>query len=267
MILVYLSIILLLCYFILHTNTFEGFTVDKNNDFINENKTYHDERIYDEFYAYIYDDLFLTIPYLEEFILKISDIINKNSNILCIGSKTGHVVELLSKSALVQGIENSKSMVQISNYKYPTNNYLYGNYLDNSLFKSNQFTHVICPMLTINTISDLNQLFENMNKWLIHKGYFIIMLIDLENIKVHKLVNKRPSNFFINSFDYELELHKDNMIDKIKSNNGYQRTDIQTLYPYKEDKIIYISQINNISYKYSKNLEGIEGKCMIFQKN
>ncbi len=261
-----LTIILLLCYIILHNRKFEGFEVNKANLFISEHKTYRDERIYDEFYSYIYDDLFLTIPYLQELVESISHVLNGNSNVLCLGSKNGHIVQLLSKEVTVCGIENSKDMIKMSNYKYPENKYLYGNYLDSGLFKENKFTHIILPMLVFNTIEDINTLFDNVNKWLIHNGYLIIMLIDLENIPISSLINRKPSPFFRNTFDYDIVLNDTNITDKIRNKQGYERTDIQSIYHHKEDKIIYKAQVNGILYKFSRQMKQIKAKIMFFQK-
>jgi SAM-dependent methyltransferase len=267
MILIYLTIILLICYVVLHNRKFEGFAVDnKSKLFINEFKTYRDERIYDDFYSYIYDDLFLTIPYLQEFINTISNTMNGNSNVLCIGSKNGHIVQLLSKEVIVCGIENSSSMVKMSKYKYPENIYLYGNYLDNTLFKDNHFTHIVLPMMTLNTVEDIHQLFDNIQKWLIHNGYLIIMLLDLETIHISDLITKNPSPFFKNTFDYDIELNKNNITDRIRNHQGYERTDIQSIYHHKEDKIIYSAQINGLKYKYSKVMNSMNSKILYFQK-
>jgi hypothetical protein len=265
MILIYLSIILLICYVVLHNRKFEGFT-NKSDLFINEYKTYRDERIYDEFYSYIYDDLFLTLPYLEEMILTISEILNGNSNVLCLGSKNGHIVQLLSKDITATGLENSIEMVKMSKYKYPENVYLYGNYLDSSLFKGNKFTHIILPMMIFNTIEDINQLFNNVSRWLVHNGYMTIMLLDLENIPVSKLINTNPSPFFKHTFDFDIELNKNNITDKIRNKQGYERTDIQSIYHHKEDKIIYNAQVNGLAYKYTKTMNTIQAKVMFFQK-
>lgn len=267
MILIYLTIILLICYIILHNRKIEGFTInDKSNLFISETKTYRDERIYDDFYSYIYDDLYLTIPYLKEFIESISNTLNKNSNVLCIGSKTGHIVQLLSNDVSVCGLENSKSMINLSKYKYPNNVYFYGNYLDNHIFKENKFTHIMIPMLTINTIEDINQMFMNSYKWLIHNGFLIMMLIHLDEIYISSLINRSPSNFFKRSFDYDIQINKNDITDKIRSKEGYERTDIQSIYRHKEDKIIYYGQVNGINYKYSIPMKQINAKILIFQK-
>jgi SAM-dependent methyltransferase len=266
MILIYLTIILLICYVLLHNKKLEGFTINnKKNIFINETKTYRDERIYDEFYSYIYDDLFLTIPYLEEFIQNISNLLNKNSSVLCMGSKTGHIVQLLN-NITVCGLENSINMVKMSKYKYPDNVYLYGHYLDNNLFNENKFTHILLPMLTFNTIDDINQLFSNVNKWLIHKGYMIFMYTDLNNTPISNLINRNPSNFFKYSFDYEIEINKDNITDKIRNKEGFERTDIQSIYHHKEDKILYIAQMNGLLFRYSKNMNKLKSKIFILQK-
>lgn len=264
--LIYLTIILLLCYVILHTNKIEGFTIHKQKLLINKTKTYRDERIYDEFYSYIYDDLFLTIPYLQEFVESLSHLLNGNSNVLCLGTKTGHIVQLLSKDVSVCGIENSIHMVKLSNYKYPENVYLYGNYLDSSLFKEHKFTHILLPMLVFNTIEDINQLFNNLNKWLIHQGYVILMFNDLENIPVSSLVNHTPSRYFSSTFNYEIQINNNNITDKIRNKQGYERTNIQSIYYHKEDKVIYTAQVNGLIFKYSKPMNKLNSKLFIFQK-
>ena len=267
MILIYLTIILLVCYVILHNKKMEGFTLNnKSNQFINETKTYRDERIYDEFYSYIYDDLHLTIPYLQELIDSTSNLLNKNSSALCIGSKTGHIVQLLSENVSVCGIENSIHMIKMANYKYPDNVYLYGNYLDSSLFKDNKFTHVFLPMTVFNTIENTDQLFNNINKWLIHNGFMIIMFIDLENIPISTLINKKPSVFFSSNFDYDIELNDNNITDRIRNKQGYERTDIMSIYRHKEDNVIYKAQLNGLVFKYSKPMDKINAKILIFQK-
>jgi SAM-dependent methyltransferase len=195
-----------------------------------------------------------------------SNTLNGNSNVLCIGSKNGHIVQLLSKEVNTCGIENSSSMITMSKYKYPDNIYLNANYLDADTFKSNKFTHVILPMMTINIIEDIDRLFNNIEKWLVHNGYLIIMLLDLDNIRISDLVNTNPSSFFKNTFDYDIQLNKNNITDRIRNKKGYERTDIQYLYPHKEDKIIYNAQVNGIKYKYSKQMNSIKAKLMYFQR-
>lgn len=265
MIFVYLTILLLICYVILRSNKLEGFTVNKTNNFI-ETKTYRDERIYDDFYSYIYDDLFVTIPYIQELIQSISTLLNKNSNVLCIGSKTGHIVQLLSNDVSVRGLENSLAMVKIAKYKYPKNIYSYGNYLDHHLFKENQFTHIVLPMLSFNTIEDLNQLFVNANKWLVHNGFMIMMSIDLEHIPISSLISHNSSSFFKSTFDYDIELKNNKMIDKIRDKQGNERTDILSLYSHAEDKVIYNAHVNGLVYKYKNIMKQINSTILVFQK-
>jgi hypothetical protein len=156
-------------------------------------------------------------------------------------------------------------MIKISKYKYPENTYLYGNYLDTNLFKENNFTHIFLPMLFLNTIEDIDQLFNNTNKWLIHNGYLIIMFIDLDNFSVSSIINKSPSSFFKDNFKYEIEINKNNITDKIKS-NGYERTDIQSIYHHRQDKIIYNAQLNGLIFKLSKPMEELQATIMIFKK-
>ena len=268
MMLIYLSVILLIVYVVLRSNKIEGFMIDsKQNLLLNESKTYRDEKIYDDFYSYIYDDIYLTIPYLEDFIKTFYHLINKNSNVLCLGSKTGHIVQLLSGNAPITGMENSQSMIKISKYKYPNHKYLYGNYLDSDIFKENKYTHIICPMMTFNTIENINLLFSNVSKWLIHKGYFIAMVIDLKKTPVKRLINHNPSSFFRHTFDYDIKINENNITDVLRNKQGYERTNIQSIYYYDLDKIIYTAQMNGMKYKYYKEMRGLSGKIIFFQKD
>jgi ubiquinone/menaquinone biosynthesis C-methylase UbiE len=136
------------------------------------------------------------------------------------------------------GVDNSKSMIQMSKFKYPTNNYLLSSVLKKNTFKDNKFTHVFCPLLTIHTIKDINQLFNNVSDWLVHTGIFIICVADINTLPLYKMVNHNPSPCFSSKYNYSIEISNHSLIEKITDSNYKTRKNIQTLYDYTEETII-----------------------------
>ncbi len=263
----YLLIILLLLYIVFSFHKKEGFVIDYRNNNIMENKVYVDQNIYDNFYSYIYDDVIVTIPYYEELINKTKDFLNSTSSVLCIGTKTGHLVQLLSNTVETIGLENSNSMVKMSKYKYPDNTYIYGNYLDEKLFSKNQFTHIYIPLLTIHTIYDLDLLFINLSEWVVHKGYIFITYSDLNHFPSHKLINYNPSNYFKNKYQYNLELDNNQIKETIKDDNYKVRTNIQHLVPYNINKINMYAKNNGFVNISILNYDNVPFKIAVYRKD
>jgi hypothetical protein len=225
----YVLIILLIVYFLI--NTKEGFTVISDTN-IMEDKVYLDDKIYDNFYTFYYDEMIITIPYYEELLILVREHLY-DGLILCLNSRNGHLVQLLPNSI---GIDNSKSMIKMSQYKYPDNHYVLGSPLKKSAFKYNKFTHIICPLLYIHTIQNINDLFENVSDWLIYTGLFIICVANINTFPLHRLINHNPSPTFDYTYSTEITNHK--FVEKITDKNYKTRKNIQTLYDYNEKNII-----------------------------
>ena len=155
--------------------------IDKREKFTK----YYGNDIYDEFYVSIYD----TLMYDEvKNTYEVQEIINlKTPNnvkrLLDIGSGTGHHVNLLSNnnSNQVIGIDISPSMINKAKLNYPEMKFKQGNALDNMLFQDNEFTHITCLNMTIYSIKDKEQFFENCFKWLSPGGVLVINLVDIRN--------------------------------------------------------------------------------------
>jgi hypothetical protein len=227
----YVLIILLIVYFLISNK--EGFTVISESN-IMENKVYLDDKIYDNFYTFYYDEMIISIHYYEELLTLVKHHLYEGL-ILCLNSRNGHIVQLLPNSI---GIDSSKSMVKMSQYKYPDNTYILGSPLKKSIFKDNKFTHILCPLLSIHTIRDINQLFENVSDWLIYTGLFIICIADIKTLPLHKLINHNPSHSFSLNYAYSTEITNNKLIEKITDKNYKTRKNIQTLYDYNESTII-----------------------------
>lgn len=137
--------------------------------------------LYDDFYVNIYDDLFF------------KDIINKcevgsiqnitkptpSSNILVIGSGTGHIAnELHNEELQVIGIDESPVMVKYAKNKYPSIKFKVANPLNAMIFNSETFTHITCLNLNIYKYKNRTELIQNIYNWLQPGGYFIVHLVD-----------------------------------------------------------------------------------------
>ena len=258
----YVLIILLSVYLLLSNK--EGFTVN-DTQYVLKDKVYLDDNIYDNFYTYHYDDMILAIPYYEDLLKLTGHYLCQSSLALCIKSRNGHFVEMLSGTTSAIGIDNSKSMIQMSKYKYPKNNYLLGSFLKKSTFKENKFTHIFCPLLTIHTIKDIDQLFNNVSDWLVHTGLFIICIADIDTLPLYKMVNHNPSPCFSSKYNYSTEITNHTLIEKITDINYKTRKNIQTLYDYDENTIISKCRPYGLHLKETYNM-CIPFKVLVMQK-
>ena len=153
----------------------EGF--EQNDQFLFKSGN----NVYDDFYAEMYDYLVYN-NYKDDY--EVGEIINKttpstSSKILDIGCGTGNqVVNFGSKGYEVLGIDISPSMIKKAKEKYPTYDFEVADALNGDNFNSNTFTHVTCLYFTIYYFPNKRQLFENIYKWLMPGGYFIVHLVD-----------------------------------------------------------------------------------------
>lgn len=213
----YILIILIILYFVIPYFKKEGF-----EDMSNEYKTYLNEKIYNNFYTKLYDNLIHTIPYEKEVIEIVYQYFESNPNVLITGSRTGHNVQLLSNLCEVTGLDNSREMVKISKYKYPNNLYIYGEYTEKSIFQKNKFTHIICPLFTIYRV-DLAMYLDTMYEWLVHKGYLGIVTMNNE-FHISQIQNLKPSKLLTLNYDYTIELKNNMLLETLTNKQGYKRT-------------------------------------------
>jgi SAM-dependent methyltransferase len=141
-------------------------------------------KIYDDFYADIYDYLvFNTLKddYEVGFIMN-SASPSSQSKILDVGCGTGHhVASLGSKGLDVIGIDISPSMIKKAKENFPDFKFDVADGLDGNTFEPNSFTHILCMYFTIYYFKDKTQFFNNCFKWLMPGGYLIVHLVDRNN--------------------------------------------------------------------------------------
>ena len=220
----YILVILLLLYILASTIKREGF----------ENNTFIDNRIYDKFYSTLYDHIWNMIPFYTSQIELMKPYFASTNNLLCFDSKTGHMPQLMSKNMKVVGLDNSKDMIEISKKNYPTIPFIKGD-CDPSIFKNNLFTHIYCPLFSINT-KDIDLFIECVDKWLLPKGYLFV--VTYNNLNISKFV------FPESIVKYDIEIN-DNIIEKISFNNK-TRKNIHYLNQVNLDEIFNYKLINKI---------------------
>ena len=159
--------------------TMEGFKDDKN--LYDKLKIVTGPKIYDTFYANIYDDL-LYCKDKNDFevneILRVTKL-SPEEHVLDIGSGTGHHVNLFkNKNLNAIGLDLSPAMIKKAKKNYPNETYQLGNAINGSHFMPNKFSLITCFYFTIYYFNDKRQLFQNCIHWLQPGGYMVIHLVD-----------------------------------------------------------------------------------------
>ena len=246
----------------------EGF--EQNDQFLF--KTGND--VYDKFYAEIYDYLVYN-NYKDDY--EVGEIINKttptsSSKILDIGCGTGNqVVNFSSKGYEVLGIDISPSMINKAIEKYPNYNFKVADALNKDNFNSNTFTHITCLYFTIYYFQNKRQLLENIYRWLMPVGYFIVHLVDrkmfdpilppgnpLLMVSPQRYAKERITTTKVkfDGFSYSAKFDLDEKQDIAKFNEKFKmddgsksRKNEHILYmPEKEEIINEIQNVGFISY-------------------
>lgn len=144
-----------------------------------------EEKVYDDFYCQIYDDLMLPETRSEYEVAKIIEMTQPNtqySSFLDVGSGTGSLVNRLKQRGYnAYGIDKSKSMVAKSQSNYPDASIKCSDALEPITFDRGTFTHILCTGFTIYEIENKAQFFQNCYFWLQPNGYLILHLVDKDS--------------------------------------------------------------------------------------
>lgn len=237
----------------------EGFEERSMDPF--QGKVYRNEKMYDPFYAYNYDDLRLTVPYLVEMIQHIFPYFQSGKT-LCLGSKNGHVVQLLSKSFAV-GAESSKAMVDVSRYKYPELSFVHGNYTS-TLFPSHSFSQIVLPLWTLHTLPNLSDVLFSLKEWIIHTGYVFVCFVDIHTFPIHFLMPD-PSEYFSLNYEYGIERKGNQYIETIQDKTFQVRTNVQDLYAYTEQRLIETARSVGFTHVLTLPFDAIPMSIAVFQ--
>lgn len=185
----FLFVITIMVYFIVRYVVFqrrhrEGFENDENDDDTGKFIIKRDNDIYDDFYSRVYDKLVFSDVKNNFEIGKIINHTNltKKSNILDIGSGTGHHVAELNRLGYhhALGIDSSPAMIKKSKENYPNANFIQGDVNKTMTFNNNEFSHILSLYFTIYYFKNKRHFFDNCYRWLRPGGYLIIHLVDRE---------------------------------------------------------------------------------------
>jgi hypothetical protein len=250
-----MGVLVLYLYLVTQKEGFEGKTLD-----LFHGKVYRNEKIYDPFYAYNFDDMVLTMPYLVETVQKIFPYFHTGKT-LCVGSKNGHIVQLLSNSISTVGLESSRAMVELSQYKYPELDFVQG---DLSIFPSHHFRQIVVPLWNIHMIQKLSDFLYSVKEHLIHTGYLFISFINLKTFPISRMV-PTPSEYFTLNYEYGVELKNNQLIETIRDRKSQVRTNIQDLYTYNEQSIIEAARSVGFTHVLSLPFDNVPMSIAIFQ--
>jgi len=242
--------------------------------------------IYDEFYSNIYDILAKSSS---KNIYEIGEIIqqtnpNQKSIILDVGCGTGNHVSLMKEKGYnIIGIDNSKYMIKKAREKYSDCNFKIADVLQNNIFYTNSFTHILCLNLTFYYIEDKDLFFKNCFAWLKPGGYLVVHLVNrdlfypnisstknafLLNTPHHKKKRISFSKMKTNEFTYTTQFNLDRNTEiakfkeKFEFKDGHIKKQEHKLYMPHEKSIVSIAQsqgfifqgiidLMNIGYEYN----------------
>ena len=152
-------------------------------------KVYENNDIYDDFYAYIYDELVIQPNNLEaevDEIIHITGALNgndtekKNFKVGDLGCGRGHHVDQLKHKGVVNviGCDKSPAMLQNARDMYPSSKFIQGDFMKPMLFSEEEFNVLTCFYFTVYYVKDKRAFFRNCYQWLKPEGYLIIHLVD-----------------------------------------------------------------------------------------
>lgn len=253
---IYIVMLFLILYLYLVTQK-EGFQ-DKVT-FVS--KVLRNEKVYDAFYAYHYDDLRLTMPYLTEMTHLIVPYFQSGST-LCLGSRNGHVVQLLSNFGAV-GAETSSAMVDMSRYKYPELTFVHGDY-SVDLFAAHSFSQIVVPLWNIHSLPKLPDLLLTMKEWTSHTGYLFLCCVDLETFPLDRMIPS-PSDYFQSQYEYRLEMEGTQLREIIQDLRFKVRTHLHDLVPYSERDLVEAARSVGWTHRITLPFESIPMSIVVFQ--
>ena len=248
---------------------------------------YNNNNLYDKFYSEIYDILFQTedknIYELEKIIHYTK--MNKNSNVLDVGSGVGfHVNYLNKKNIPAIGMDISKDMITKANENYPGNKFQYGDILKildiDLIERQEKFTHILMLYFTIYYIDNKRLLFENCFNSLQSGGYMVIHLVDRNNfdplinasnpikfVDVQSFAKKRITDSIVkfNKFTYKASFSVENndickFVESFINENKDKRVNKHTFYMNTQKSILAIAKSIGFKLKIQINLSGVNYK-------
>jgi SAM-dependent methyltransferase len=239
--------------------------------------------IYDSFYTDVYDDLYKTpirVEYEYKKIIDMTQPSKKNSVFLDIGSRTGHLVNILTEAGYnSRGIDESRAMIDYSETKFPKITVKKCNMLDSISFDKGIFTHITCMDFVFYHFPDKSLFFKNCYNWLMPNGYLILHLVNKSKFNTivpagnpvlldnpQKYSDKRITDTKINFIDFmykkSYDFDKDNQVivkeTFTDASTKHVRQNELTLYMENLDDILKIARKHGFIIKGKVNMKNDE---------
>jgi ubiquinone/menaquinone biosynthesis C-methylase UbiE len=241
------------------------------------------QKIYDEFYVDIYDELYDTKKRAQRElvqVLKMTEPTVKYSSFLDVGSGTGYMVDQLTQAGYKSyGLDKSETMIKYSEAKYPDSEYVCGDVLDAMTFEKSTFTHILSTNFTIYLLNDKMAFFNNCYFWLKPNGYLVLHLVNRHKFSIYKPVARKPLYNFpsktlplrITSAIVDFDDYKYSSSYQLPTNNADKKTIEEVIYKEKfidkstknvreNEQILYMDSISTILKIANKAGFTIKGK-------
>jgi SAM-dependent methyltransferase len=172
-------ILLLILQYTRRNIKYEGF--QQKEPFVTESGA----KVYDAFYAEIYDRLHKTESRAEKETMQIIEATQpdkENSAFLDIGCGTGCAVDVLKRNGYnAVGVDQSVAMIEVGKERRSAacgNSLSVGDAMDPLLFERGVFSHILCLERTIYEFVDKVAFFRNCKHWLRPGGYLVLHLVE-----------------------------------------------------------------------------------------
>ena len=197
-------------------------------------------KIYDNFYADIYDEIYHSDLLCEHSFEKIKEISkpSKTSRVLDIGSGTGCMMREFNKVGIpIKGIDNSQAMINKAKEKNTLFEIKKEDVLNTMAYPYEEFTHILCLYFTIYYLGDKHIFFQNAFNWLEPGGTLVIHLVNRDKfdpivpagnplifVSPQRYAEQRITNSVIKfkDFQYKSNFRVDTLDDKAYFNEEFR---------------------------------------------
>jgi ubiquinone/menaquinone biosynthesis C-methylase UbiE len=141
------------------------------------------ERVYDGFYAAVYDEIYLSDKYTNDLerMRPVLANLGAGDRILDSGCGTGTFCGLLSANhPLVEGLDLSSHMLREARRKYPGLTFTEGSILDADLYRAGSFRLILSQWDVLNYLESIQEYevaFRNFHRWLQPAGLLCVELL------------------------------------------------------------------------------------------
>jgi ubiquinone/menaquinone biosynthesis C-methylase UbiE len=241
------------------------------------------DKIYDKFYADVYDTVALDKPkvtFEAGYIKSLIDLDRGDNKILDVGCGTGQHTKYLSEHTEYVGLDKSNDMLRHARMNINNNCRLVaGDANKLSVVAEDAFSHIICLYFTIYYFKDPDKLFYNFGRWLKKDGILVIHLVDRDKFdpvlnpanpsrvnSIQKYADKRITSSIINfnnvTYISDFVLKKNNMAEfqeiiRFKKTNT-ERRQRHIMYMFTNKKYVQIAKKNGFELQEIKSMNEVK---------